>query len=160
MSDALSTYLHDHLAGSNFAIELLKHLHDEDANEPLGRFAAGLLVEVEEDRQVLQTVIHATGTEPSTLKEAAAWVAEKVSQLKLNHATAGAAGTFQTLEALTIGIHGKLSLWRALAVVAPTNARLRGPDFDALAARAEAQEARVEEQRLQVAVTALAMPRE
>jgi hypothetical protein len=37
MSDPLATYLHDHLAGSNFAIELLDSLRDQYSGEPLGR---------------------------------------------------------------------------------------------------------------------------
>jgi hypothetical protein len=40
-------------------------------------------------------------------------------------------------------------------VVAAADARLRGVDFDHLAARAQAQHARVEEHRLEAARTAL-----
>ena len=63
-------------------------------------------------------------------------------------------GTFEALETLALGILGKLALWRALAVVAATDARLRGIDFDSLAARAQAQHARVEERRIEAALTA------
>jgi hypothetical protein len=60
----------------------------------------------------------------------------------------------EALETLALGILGKLALWRALAVVAATDARLRGLDFDSLAARAQAQHARVEERRIEAALTA------
>jgi hypothetical protein len=89
------------------------------------------------------------------LKEATAWVGEKVSRFKLRHARSGEVGTLEALETLALGILGKRALWRALSVIAPTDVRVRGEDFDALAARALAQHARVEERRLQVAGTAL-----
>jgi hypothetical protein len=71
--------------------------------------------------------------------------------LKLRRRAAGGLGTFEALEALALGILGKLALWRALAVSAAADARLRGVDFDHLAARAQAQHARVEERRLEAA---------
>jgi hypothetical protein len=152
MSDPLATYLHDHLAGSNFAIDLLKTLRDEHDGEPLGRFAAELLVQVEEDREVLQGIVERVGKGPA-LKEAAAWLAEKLSQLKLRRSVAGGHATFEALEALALAILGKLALWRALPVIAETDARVRGPDFDQLTARAQAQHVSVEERRLQAART-------
>jgi hypothetical protein len=56
-------------------------------------------------------------------------------------------GAFGTFEAL--GILGKLALWRALAAIAESDARLPGVDFEHLMARAERQHARAEELRLQ-----------
>jgi len=155
MSNPLATYLHDHLAGSNFATELLKNLQDQHAGEPLGQFAAALLIALEEERQILQGIIDRVGAEPSTLKEATAWVGEKVSRFKLRRASSGEVGTFEALEALSLGILERVALWRALSVIAPTDVRVRGVDFDALVARARAQHAQVEERRLQIAGTAL-----
>ena len=54
MSDPLAIYLHDHLAGSNFAIELLEFLRDQHAGQKLGDAAGELLAEVEKDRKTLQ----------------------------------------------------------------------------------------------------------
>src|SRR3954454_17536921 len=153
MSNPLSTYLHDHLAAAQFAVELLKSLHEQHDGEPLGAFAAALLLEVEEDRQTLQRIVDQAGTEASLLKEATAWVGEKVSRFKLRHGSAGESGTLEALETLELGLLGKQALWRALAIVAPTNVRVRGEDFDALVARAQAQHAQVEERRLHVART-------
>jgi hypothetical protein len=39
ISDALATYLHDHLAGSLFAVKLLSSLSDQYEDEELGAFA-------------------------------------------------------------------------------------------------------------------------
>jgi hypothetical protein len=155
MSDPLATYLHDHLAGAVVAINLLEALHDQHGGEPLGQFAAELLVEVEADRAVLQRLAERVGAGPSGLKEATAWLGEKVSRLKLRRRAAGGLGTFEALEALALGILGKLALWRALAVMSAVDARLHGVDFDHLAARAQAQHARVEERRLETARTTL-----
>jgi len=45
MSAPLTTYVQDHLAGSMHAIELLNAIRDHNTGEPLGRFAAHLLIE-------------------------------------------------------------------------------------------------------------------
>lgn len=155
MSHPLAAYLHDHLAGSNFAIELLKNLEDQHSGEPLGQFAAAELAILVEDRQILQGIVDRIGTETSALKEATAWVAEKASRFKLRHPSSPDFGTFEALEALALGIHGRVALWRVLSIIAPTDTRVRGEDFDALAARAQAQHDRVEQRRLQVAPSAL-----
>jgi hypothetical protein len=153
--DPLATYLHDHLAGAQAAINLLEVLRDQHEGEPLGQFAAAQLVEVEADRAVLRGLTGRLGAGSRGLKEATAWLGEKVSRLKLRRRFAGALGTFEALEALGLGILGKLALWRALAVVAEVDGRLRGMDFNHLAARAQAQHAQVEERRLEAAPTAV-----
>ena len=115
MSDRLATYLHDHYSGSTFAIELLKGLREQHAGEPhagepLSEFADGLMVEIEEDRKVLQRIIDRAGGEPAALKEAAAWLSERLSRFKLRRKTAGDFGTSEALETLALGIVGKLAL--------------------------------------------------
>lgn len=154
MSEALATYLHDHLAGSTFGIDLIKSLRDQYSGEPLGNFAEDLLAEIEEDREILKSIIDEVGKGSLDLKEAAAWMAEKVSRFKLQRDHPGGLGTFEALETLGLGILGKLSLWRALRVIGEIDPRVQGHDFEQLAARAQAQHARVEEFRLQVARTA------
>lgn len=154
MSDPLATYLHDHLAGSVHAVSLLEFIRDQHEREPLGRFASGLLVEIEADREVLKQLADRAGVGSSDLKEFAAWLSEKVARLKLRQGGDGL-GTFEALEFLELGIHGKWALWRALATVAAGDPRLRGMDYEQLAARAEAQRASVEERRLEFAQVVL-----
>ena len=156
MSDALATYLHDHLAGANFAIELLGTLQEQHTGDELGEFAAALRIEVKQDRQVLERIISRAGGDASALKEATAWVGEKVSRLKLSRASSGETGTFEILETLALGILGKRALWRALSVIAPYDSRVPSEEFEVLIARAQAQHDQVEERRLQVARVALA----
>ncbi len=154
MNDPLATYLHDHLAGSVHAIDLLESMRNQHVGEPLGQFAARLLIEIEADRDVLRELAERLGTGSSGLKELTAWLGEKVSRVKLSSHDAAGFGTFEALELLELGIHGKWTLWRALAVVAETDTRLKSTDYTRLAARAETQEAQVEQQRLKVARTA------
>jgi hypothetical protein len=154
MSDPLASYLHDHLAGSNFAIDLLESMRDHYPNEPLGQLASTLLLEVEEDQETLKRVVDRVGKGSPDLKEAAAWIIEKASRFKLGHGEPKGIGTFQALETLALGILGKLALWRALALLAENDERLSGLDFRKLIARAEAQHEKIEESRLLVARTA------
>ena len=47
----LATYLNDHLAGSEVALELLDHLNRLVPDSPVGQFAADLKAEIAADRQ-------------------------------------------------------------------------------------------------------------
>jgi hypothetical protein len=129
-SNALRTYLNDHLAGSVAALELLDHLTDLHSDPDRKRFFTGLRAEVEEDQNVLQQLREKIGGKEGTARKAAAWLTEKFGQ-------------------------GKLALWRPLAVVADRIARLQGVDFARLEQRAIQQHERVETQRLQAARVAL-----
>jgi hypothetical protein len=152
MSDSLSIYLQDHLAGSAYAIDLVEFMRDQHKNDDLGEFAAMLLAEIKTDRDVLQQiVVRVGGGGSSVVKELTAWLGEKVGRTKLRHEAGGGLGLFESLEFLALGITGKLKLWRALDVAAMSNPRLRGLDFHQLAARAENQHAMVERRRLDVA---------
>ena len=133
MSDPLATYLEDHLAGAAYAIDLLGAIRDQHAGEPLGQFAARMLVEVKADNDVLKELAERIGTGSSGLKGYPAWVAEKVSRLKLKRDASDGLGTFEALEFL--------ALWQALAVAGTVDVRLNHIDFDHLAARAKTQHA-------------------
>jgi hypothetical protein len=147
-NDALPTYLQDHLAGALHAIEILKAMRSHFSGEPLGQFADQMLAEVQADREVLARLTERAGGTAGGVKEWAAWLSEKVSRLKLKHGSADGLGTFEALEFLVIGIHGKWALWRALAEVAALDERLQGVDFGELTARAQNQHQKVEERRL------------
>jgi hypothetical protein len=155
MSEALATYLQDHLAGSVHAVGLLEFMRDEHPREPLGQFASDLLIEIESDRDVLRRLAERVGSGSSGSKEMGAWFGERLSRVKLHHHTDDGLGTFEALEFLELGIGGKLALWRALGAAVPTDNRLQGIDFEHLAARAKLQQSQVEERRLEAAQAAL-----
>ena len=155
MSDSLSIYLEDHLAGALQAIELLETLAHGQEDTNLGNFLAGLLEEVKADRETLRQIARRLGSDSSNLKDATAWLTEKVTRAKLLHATRKELATFEALEVLVLGIEGKLALWRALSLVAPADDRLGDIDFGSLQQRAQTQRDQTEEQRLKFARMAL-----
>ena len=69
--------------------------------------------------------------------------------MKLHQQVSGPVGKLEALEALAVGIQGKLALWKALEVSA--DSRLSGVDFEQLRGRALAQHGEVEARRLEVA---------
>jgi hypothetical protein len=158
MSDSLVTYLEDHKAGAGLAIDLLQTMRDRHDDESLSQFAGSILSDIEEDEETLRSLAKKIGAGSNVLKEAAAWVSEKASRVKLGAGSSGDFGTFEALEFLSLGIQGKLSLWQALQVVAVADVRLQDFDFKTLIVRAETQYARVEERRLALAVPALSPP--
>jgi hypothetical protein len=151
--DSLPIYLRDHLAGAAAAIEILEALRDGHAGEPLGRFAEGLLMDIDLDRKTLETLAERVGAGSSVLKETTAWLGAKLARFKLGPSED--LGTLEALETVGLGILGKQALWDALKTVAPTDARLSGVDLGHLTERARTQHARVEERRLDAARRAL-----
>jgi hypothetical protein len=156
MSDPLATYLHDHMAGSNFAVELLQAMKDGHIENPGPTFVDPLLADIEQDRTSLQQLVDRVPSSGGIVKEAAAWIGEKAARLKFTVGGKNELGEFQALEVLAMGILGKRSLWLALQVAAQLDARLQGADYDLLIARAHAQHAVVEQHRLALASTAFA----
>lgn len=155
MKHSLAAYLHDHLAGATFAVEMLEALQRAHPTEKVGATAKVLLTEIEADRAVLQNLIERVAGGTSPLKEAVSWLSEKASRLKLRRSSSSALGTFETVEALALGILGKEHLWRALAVAALDDPRIAGQDYPHLVQRAEAQHAIVDELRISLVRTAL-----
>src|SRR3954468_13926527 len=143
MNDRLAVYLHDHLAGSGFAVQLLERMRDAHPNEPISTFAATILLQVEEDRAVLQRSANTLGEGRNIIKDAAAWVAEKATRFKLRMATDADLGVFESLEVLALGVLGKMKLWQALSTIEPFDSRLKEFDLANLIRRAESQHSEV-----------------
>jgi hypothetical protein len=155
MSDPLATYLHDHLAGSHFAIQLIDTLRERQANKDLSEFANILKADISQDQDTLQGIVDAVGKIRVDVKEAAGWLSEKASRLKLQQDESGTGlGTFEALETLSLGIRGKQALWRVLPVVRGIDKRVPELDYEMLARRAEEQFSRVEDRRVALARTA------
>ena len=130
MNDPVITYLHDHHAGSNFAIELLERLRERYQGHETGFFATTLLADIEADRNVLESIIERTGKGHFDIKDAIGWLGEKASRIKLQDNQPTGFGTFEAIEALALGIVGKQKLWQALSVAAESDPRFKGWDFD------------------------------
>jgi hypothetical protein len=157
MSDQLPLYLHDHLAGARFALELLQRLQDSYANQPLGDAAARLHSEIDEDRTVLQQLADEVGPGGGAIKQAASWLAEKASRLKLQMSGDADIGTFEVVETLSLGVLGKIKLWQALSAIkdSVSDGPLQRLNFEALITRARAQHDELELHRLKLAKAVL-----
>jgi hypothetical protein len=148
MPSNLATYVHDHLAGAQFAIELLQDLSEKASDRRITELAAALLPEIESDRSALQRFAEAIGEEPSGAKESAAWLTQKLSRVKLS--AADDLGAFEAVETLSLGILGKLALWNSIKILPKCDAAKVLKLSDLLAA-AENQHTRVEHLRRELA---------
>src|SRR5262245_26657022 len=99
----LATYLNDHLAGSEAALELLEHLEQAHAGTPTAGFAARLRADIVADRGELEALMGRAQAAPSRPRKAAAWLAEKVTELKLrlDDPAGGALRLLEVLEAVS-----------------------------------------------------------
>ena len=149
----LAVYVKDHYAGGIAALELLDHLVKEHRDDPLQPFFAQLRDEIKADHDQLCSLIEKLGDEDSSLRNAGAWLAEKIGRLKMGF-TASADSSlrlFQSLEFLFLGITGKKALWRALIEVQSGWPILEKTDLARLEERAKEQAERVEGHRLAAA---------
>lgn len=156
-NEHLATYLNDHLAGSVTAIELLEDLQAAYADNDLERFFADLRNDIEADREELKQLMDQLKITQSRPRKAGAWIAGKFAELKmrLDDSAHGPLRLLESLEAVELGITGKLALWQALIAAAEVAPALRGAlDYQRLARRATEQIERVELRRLEAAKAA------
>lgn len=140
-SDQLAIYLHDHLAGSTVGTELVRRARRENEGTPYGAFLADLERQITEDRATLLKIMERLDTGRDELKEALAWTAEKLGRLKFNGRLTGYAplSRMVELEGLTLGVQGKLCMWRSLREIAPHHPELDVAELDQLIRRARQQ---------------------
>jgi len=158
MSDQnLAVYLKDHLAGSTVAVELLTHLEKSGMEVKEKELFRGLREDISADRSELEDLMTTLQVAVPSLRQAAAWFGEKALRIKL-HMDDREGGDLRLLEALEViatGIHGKQSLWQALAAASEETPGLRGRDYVRLIERAREQRSRIEPLRLAAARAAL-----
>ena len=150
MDDPLAIYLHDHLAGSSFAVELLEKLASEFAGTPSGDVARELLEQVQIDRSTLERLIAKVGKATPDLYDALGWIAERLSRIKLKHDDPEGIGAFEAFETISLGILGKRAMWEALRVRENTDTRVAGLDYSSLIVRAEQQFQKANQYRLKL----------
>lgn len=147
----LAIYLNDHLAGATAGRELARRAAASNRGSSYTSFLERLAVEVEEDRQSLLAIMRALDVGVDQLKVVGGWGAEKLGRLKLNGRLLGYSPLSRVveLEALGLGISGKLALWRALDDLKPQQPELGRFDLQKLIERGERQLNEVETRRLQ-----------
>jgi hypothetical protein len=154
---ALEIYVNDHLAGATMGCEIAEDLRDRNEGTPLGERMASLLEEIEADRRTLADLADQLGVTQNPVKKGTAWLAEKAGELKFSGMTSGdpAFGTFLELETLSLGVEGKIALWRALQAIADVHPALAATNFDDLIERGQRQRRTLEADRLAVGATVL-----
>jgi hypothetical protein len=159
-SDALDTYLNDHLAGSTVGVELAHQIRERSQGSPLAEVMEALTRQIEEDRETLIGLMESIGTAKSPVKQAAGWVTEKASRVKFSGLMSGTSeqGMLMALESLALGVEGKRALWTMLKEVRTVHPPLTSIDLDALVDRATEQRAALEAERLAVGRRVLGAP--
>ncbi len=152
----LGIYLNDHLAGSVIGGNLARRIAHQNGENEYGRGAAEIAKEIDEDKAQLHDVMERLGVRKKQTRLGMAWVTEKAMRLKPNGKLVGYSPLSRVLEfeGLTMGITGKLELWRSMEAVQDGSV-LRDIDFEELIARAESQRDRVEDLRIKAAREAL-----
>jgi hypothetical protein len=151
--DRLSTYLNDHLAGATAGLDLARRIARDNQGNAYGAEVAEIAGEIASDRDALQEVMKRLGIGRDQLRLLAAWGVEKarrvlpVPWLLDRHAL----GRLEELEALILGVTGKLSLWVSLGETRGGDPRVADIDFGELADRARSQLERLGELRTQAA---------
>ena len=148
---ALHTYINDHLSGSAMALQLIDHLIATATHEDERAFLTKLHQEVSDDRDTLERVLAQSGGQTSRVRQAGGMLMERLGRLKLafDDPSQQSLARLEALEMLTLGVHGKGGLWRALAVAAPPE--LKNTDFSALERRAIEQHQQIDARRLEAA---------
>jgi hypothetical protein len=153
----LTTYLNDHLAGSVAALEIVDHLIEHAQKSQWRTSLAQLRKDIEEDQEILRDLLKKVGGSESPMRKAAAWLGEKIGEVKLrlDDRGNGELRLLEALEALCLGIQGKLALWRALATTAERVSELQQLDYAELERRGTEQFEQTDALRLEAAAEAL-----
>jgi hypothetical protein len=152
-TELLGIYLNDHLAGAAAGTELANKISEQYADTEFGAILAELASDIEQDRGTLADLMTHLGIEQSAVKQAAGWISEKLTRVKLSDAMTGSADLKLLLECetLSLGVEGKHAMWLCLLEVRDRYPALAGTDLDALVKRAEDQRSRLERCRLDAA---------
>jgi len=151
----LDTYLNDHIAGATAGTNLAKMAAEEHQTDEHGPFFSEIYAEIAADKDTLEQLIGALGVEESASKTALAEVGSKLMGPKFTAGEDDELNAFVTLETLSIGVEGKVCMWKALKLVEDADPTLADFGIDEYLARAEDQRSRLEAKRLELAPQAL-----
>jgi len=152
----LEVYLTDHLAGATAGVNLSHMAAQEHRSDEHGSFFGEIASEIKADYDTLEKLIASLGVEKSATKTAAAEIGSKMMAPKFIGGDDDELNAFITLETLSMGVEGKVCMWKALKTVEGGYPSLEDLDLDELIARGESQRERIEATRLEIAPQALA----
>ena len=154
--DSLGVYLNDHLGGSGAGVEIAEKLRSGNEGTPFGGVLNDLVLEIKEDQATLENLMDRLGIERSPSRQSAGGGLGKLRGLATGKQRTGSAelSRLMDIENLSLGIEGKLAMWRELQEVADMDQRLASTDLAGLADRARRQRETLERYRLQCAAMA------
>ena len=154
----LAIYLKDHLAGSEAGLEILEHIESAHGVGRIADITTRIRGEIEGERKVLARLLAQLDASTSVPRRVAGWMSEKALELKLiaDDPGNGALRLFEAVEAIKLGVHGKLGLWKALEANAQQIPVLATVDYAVLIKQAEEQETLLEILRLEASRAAFA----
>jgi hypothetical protein len=151
----LDTYLNDHMAGATAGTNLAQMAAEEHQTDEHGPFFSEIYAEISADKDTLQELIEALSVGESASKTALAEVGSKLMAPKFTAGEDDQLNAFVTLETLSIGVEGKVCMWKALKTVESDYAAFEQFNIDEMLARATAQREKLEAQRQKMAPLAL-----
>ncbi len=156
----LAIYLNDHLGGSTAGVELARRARASHRGTELGAFLDRLTAEIEQDRATLERLIEHFGIHKDPVKQGVGWVTEKAGRLKPNGQITGRSplSTLVELEALHVGISGKLSMWEVLEPA--LGPEVAGINLSTMAERARRQLEELRPRRVQAGAGAVGPDRD
>lgn len=156
--EQLAIYLMDHFAGSQAALEIVSDIESANTDTAIAETMRQLRPEIEHDREVLRQLLEKLDSTPSNTRKAVGWLSEKILELKLRVDDSGSGGLrlLESTEVLTLGITGKIALWRALQSNSDVLPALGTIDYARLLADAARQLEGVEKIRITAARAAFA----
>lgn len=157
----LATYLKDHLAGSEAGLEILKHIESKHVGDSVGEIARRIQDEIVGERKVVEHLLEQLDASTNVPRRVAGWLSEKALELKLyaDDPGDGALWLLEAAEAIKIGVHGKLGMWKALSANAQQVPVLATVEYEPLIKQAMAQEELLELVRLEASRAAFAQNR-
>jgi len=155
--EPLHVYLNDHLAGATAGTDLVKQAAEQHEGTEIGDFFAELSGDIGADYNTLTVLIDRLGVDVSEGKGALAAVGIKVTEPKFSGESVGSAdfGAFITLETLSMGVEGKVCMWKALKAIQNEVPELADTALDTLIERGQSQRERIESKRQEWAPRAL-----
>jgi hypothetical protein len=154
VNEFLAIYLRDHhaagRAGTAHARRTAAHLDLPPARREAMQAVAA---EIAEDLRSLESIMERLGTSPSPVKDTLAEAAERLGRLKGNGTILARSplSNVVELEALVVGITGKLAMWTALREVCAHEPELDADELARLSERALRQREVVDDCRLEAA---------
>ncbi|MFI2346613.1 hypothetical protein ACH492_06040 [Streptomyces sp. NPDC019443] len=125
-SRIVAIYLNDHLAGATAGVELARRMVQEHGRSAYRGDLETLAAEISRDRRALLELMASLDIAVRRYKICAAWLSERLGRLKPNGRVVRRSplSMLVEVEALRVGVEGKVLLWRTLLASAAWDQRL------------------------------------